>query len=620
MITKFTSNSNNFKKDLSNYKFTYVEQNNWITERTKAKYTYPIDLVLTPEEIVALKGLTQLNSTNRNSLINGTFEALGEVHEAVLEIEVFIGNKLQAQILYGLEEFPNFEKELSQLPLEVFDLTESIYNHAANIVTQSWPNVNYNFPKISTERVETDNEQWQFFEGFINNFRNNAFVTNDYDIENDLQLNKNIIQPMPYVMHIIKKGFEDAGYTLEGEILNDPEFTKMCEYNLADYYQAFNSWSDILTLSSNEHSYVTPNGTGTFLKTFTFTEPGRYKIAGNITYRSKFGNGDDHYSFGIKVDETVIYSFFNNVEYQFSEDYMEQTDIVDVNFNAFGPFTITLQTTQLVYAIENGQFVINPMIADFSLTQLTKFDENGIPEATLIEPTTINLTKSVPDMKFGDYVNAYLKWKNYGLDVNNNTVTINKIRNSIQQDSRKVNLSNFEIQYPEVKTNQGKSYELKFFEFESEGYDYKSIYINNEGASISPYVKKEDTEEIIIDAVPLPIESRNGVVTAFDFLEEETKSKVVYYDGLQNGDNTTQSLDQLLIPTTYETSYKEWFKFLLLSLSYTWIFEAPFEKLSNLRVKSIIYAYKQYHIIETLRRKVTADNSIEHEIETKTLE
>lgn len=619
MTTKFTSNENNLELDLSNYNFTFIEENNLLSQQNKSKYTYPLEFELTPQQIRALKAITHINSTNRNSLINGLFETLGEVHEAVFEIESFSGNRVQGQIRYGYEDFPNFDKELNQLPLEKFDLTNSIYDHAASIVTQNYPQVNYNFPKIITDRLDLSSEQWEHFQGFINNYSSGSFVQNTFDSANNIQYNRNVIQPLPYVLHIIERGFADKGYTLEGEILSDPDFKSMLEYRFSDFYSSFNTQSLLITLNSNEY-HTLDGAKGIYEKIIPNNTPGRYKLAGNHIFRTSRGYGVIVATVVILAGNDVVY-LNTSTSHLFNNSYKETPVFVDFNFDQYADFDLKILVSQLGFGVinENDIFEEAP-ISDFTLSQLTKFDSQGNPQATLITPTSINLSKCVPDMKFGDYVTAYLNWKNYGIDVSGNTVTINKVKNLVNNTNNYVSLEDFEVLDPPIKTNQSKSFELKFFEFDSSDYNYKSVLINNEGYSIAPYKKPDDCKEIIINAVPLPISTKDGVITAFDFIDDSSKSKAVFYDGLQATENTTKTLNQLLIPSVYVSEHEGWLDFLLSSLSFSWNFQSSFEKLSKLKVKSIIYAYKQYHVIKTLRRKVIDDVTLEYEIESETLE
>ena len=276
--------------DLSNYPFTLIEENNWVSDKVQSKYTYPVEFDLTPEQNVALKNITDFNLVSYESLLEAEFYVMGEVHEAIFEIEKHIGMRITGQIRYGLEEFPNYDKPLSELPLENFELGSSIFDYAETIINQTWPAVNFNFPQVITDKIDTDTEQWEFFEGIINNYVSGDFLINEYDSGSDTQINRNIIQPLPYLLHILEKGFEDAGFILAGEILNDPEFKSATIYALSEFYTSFNTESATFQKHSDEYDSLVPNTqSGLYSMTIPLTEPGRYKIAGNIIVRAKRG-------------------------------------------------------------------------------------------------------------------------------------------------------------------------------------------------------------------------------------------------------------------------------------------------------------------------------------------
>jgi hypothetical protein len=47
-------------------------------------------------------------------------------------------------------------------------------------------------------------------------------LTNTLDLQSNIDSIR-IMQPLPYLMHIIKTGVNDAGFTLAGDILTDAD-------------------------------------------------------------------------------------------------------------------------------------------------------------------------------------------------------------------------------------------------------------------------------------------------------------------------------------------------------------------------------------------------------------
>jgi len=603
--------------DLSNYEFTFIEENNWLKDNTISKFTYPVEIELTNEQDIALSSISEQNLSEYNTLLNAKFYVFGEEHDAVFEIERCIGRRLTGQVRYGLEEFPNFNKRLSELPLQNFNLTQSIYVHAKAIISQTWPAVNYNFPQVFTDKFNTSDEQWQFFEGIVNNYKDGDFIVNTFDDVDNLQINKNIIQPLPYLLHILTKGLQDAGFTLAGEILEDTYYKKATIYALNEFYTKFTTQSDVIQMKSNEFDSATLGNNSIFEKQITLPEPGRYKIAGNVYVRAK---GIRASSLARAIFKYTNQTVWSGTSFGFFGLYKEEFFSVDFNIDYTGSEgNLEFLSEQLNYSIVNGETIDDALLLDITATQLAKYDNNGNLVSTLVEPTAIDLRKSVPDMSFGDFFTAVLKKQNYGYDIEGSVITVNKKKVENVSTTNSISLLDFEVQYPERNFNRGKTFILKTFDFQSEEYQAQQIFINNSGYIINNFEKNDDTEEIVINAIELPLKI-NGVSTAHGFLDDNTKVQMVLYGGLANSLNLAEDPTPISLLNNYLNDYQSWFQFLLTSQNINWFFETSYEKLADLKIRSIIYAYRQYHVIRKLTRKtyMTQKNGIQLEVEIET--
>lgn len=598
--------------DLSTYEFSMIEENNWINDKVVSKYTYPIDIDLTPEQIVALNNITEANLVTYDTVLEGNFYVMGLEHECVFEIELIVGKRLIGQIRYGFEDFPNFDKQLSELPLEVIDLIIPIFAYAKTIITQTWPEVTHNFPQVITDKFDTDSEQWGYFEGIVNNYVAGDFLINEYDGVDDVQVNRNIMQPLPYLMHVLKKGFEDAGYSLAGEILDDPEFKTATIYALSEFYYSFSSETQEVQIRLNEPA---PGLTYRYEKTIVFPEPGRYKIAGNNYLRKK----EMFFSFAeFKLGGKTIWKY--NYTKKRYKDYKELYVSIDFNVDFTGTqgplefYCLSYNKQQL-----NGEEILDALLLDITITQLSAYDATGKLVPTLVVPFQINLPKCVPKMTFGEFTNAIARWKNYGIIVRDKVVTMDKKVAQLQDEDTVMDLTLFEAKEPERNFNQAKTFTLGFFDFDNKEYALPSIFIDKDGYKLSPYVKKPDTVEIVINGIPLPLKQKGEVLTAHGFLDDDSKLLLVLYDGLTSGLNVAKNPEELSIVNVYLTSHQDWFKFLLNSIRTVWSFATQYEKIYQLKVSDIIYAYRQYHIIRRLTRKNTKLQIIETEIELESL-
>lgn len=616
MITKVIHSS--FELDLSNIEITHVEENNWLNDEIRAKYTFPITINLTPDQIVSLKNINELNLATRTTLFDIEYYTMGEYHEALMEIKSLIGKEAEIEISYGLEEFPNFSKPLSQLPLERIELEQSIYTYAETIITQTYPDVNFNFPQVITDKFETDSEQWLYFEGIINNYESGDFLENEYDAINDEQVNRNIMQPLPYLLHILVKAFESAGYTLEGEILEDTYFKKATIYALSEFYTSFNTNQATEALSTTEYDSI--NVTKAYYnKAISFSEPGRYKIAGNVYLRAfgRFNEAVGRFTYAGQE----IWSAGFIIQVFALQDYREDLVSVDFNIDYTGSEgDLIFDGFNLFYAIVGNEIEWDASILDLTITQLAKFDNNGNLVPTLITPDVIDLKQCVPEMNVGPFVNAFAKWHNYGIDVSGNIVTMNKLKSQIDATDDVLDLQPFEVEFPKCEFNQGKVFTLGFFDVESDEHSFHKILIDASGYQLSPFSKPDDSVDITIDALPLPLKQKNGILTAHGFLDDNSKPQVVLYDGLTNSLNLANDPSPLSIINSYLNEHKAWFDFLLNTTNFIWSFGTYFENMLSLKIKSKIYAYGQYHLIKRLTRKTLNDNTVEVEIETSSLQ
>ena len=606
----------NFQFNLIDTSFSMVEENNWFSSKTLTKYTYPVTLTLTDSQIAELNFITEHYVSNRITVFNVVFFVLEKEFEAKFEIEEIIGKKITGQVRYGLEEFPNFELKLAQLELHNFELVgETIYEHAASIISQVYPNVDYNFVQVHTEQINKDSDQWAEFEGRINNYDGTDFIENSYDIDEDKQYNRNILQPMPYLLYVLKKGFEKAGYTLSGDILNDPEFKKATIYHLSEYYKTINdSEKQEFTVTSDQYTSINSIGNGLYEEEIIISDPGRYLISGNLFIRC--------HDVIFATAKAALY--FNNerigywsTKYPNKEKFVLLEEVVEI-LPGQSNLVLRLNSEQKTYNEVGGTIINDATILDVTISQLNAYDANGDVIPTLVLPNEINLKECVPDMTFGKLFETVRLWKNYEANFTDDEVIMKKIMPQLGT-TPVVDLSTKEIKNPKIETNQGNQYELKFQDINSDEYELQSVLVDANGIVQSPYTKEEDAEEILIDAIPLPLKFENGVRTADGFLDDKSKLQLVLYNGLIGGKNLAIDPTNLLMPKVYENDYADWIDFLLNTMNYRWTFNTNSVEISPLNVRSTIYAYGLFHCVKKYTHKHLGRGVLSTEIITASL-
>ena len=604
MISRFTHPK--FQIDFRGKELSVVEENHWFNDQFFTKYSFPFDFEVNDELDEALEAIRNIHATSSKKRFEGYLQIFGEEKEAVLTIENIEGTKATGKFRYGFEELPNFDKNLSALPLEEFDLTGSIQSYALGIIDKTYPEVNFNFPQVITNVIDTESKQWQYFEGALNNYSGGSFLLNEYDSANDEQINRNIMQPFPYVLYVLKKAFEDAGFDLAGDILTDPEFKKAVIVMFSDFYSTSSSENQEFLQNTSDYTQVVNRDrilasgsvqVGNYDHTVQILEPGRYKVAGNAILRVDGTEANARLS--INGESIWSASFINYYDYR--EKFYTIDRFFEIGVNE-GSADLHYQGINLAYSVVDQNHDPDAMILDVTITKVAGFDNNGVLVPTLVSPNKINLKKCVPDMTVGDLIKKIKNWKNYDLDVNEKVVVMNKIDKAMKE-GEVISLEDYEIKNPLRKFYQDKNFILKFQDIDSDEVEFESLYIDSNGTKTSSFRKDENTSEIVIDAYPLPMKQKGTVETAYLFQDNKSQLGLALYDGLTNSLNRCLNPYNLLIPAVYENDYKEWIDFRINAEGVEWTFICGPELAASLKKNSRIYAYKRLYIAERISKK-----------------
>lgn len=617
-----------FELDLSNYKVSVVRENQWFSDQFFTKFSFPFDIDLTDELDALLGFISRYNSTDVNTIIECKYYHNNEVEDAILEIEQH-QEKLSCVLYFGYDQLPNFDKKLSELPLDKFELPEgvSIYQHAETIITQSWPDVNYNFPQIHTDKIDPDSDDvWFAFEKIINNYKDGAFLINEVvpgvGGADDEIYNRNIMQPLPYELHVLKKGFEDIGLSLSGDILNDTRFQKKLIFADVDYATTVTQESiTILKMSQDniETGTITENLFGGGTRTYSFNRylitqpidnPGRYRIIGKVVL------------FSI-INETVYLriKYRNQIIWQHSYSASINQPKVVKGVNVVFDTLVDLNPNEIV--IESWQRAVNDnqIIVDLDINPVRLHDAEGNPIPSIINKNEIDLTKAVPDITFGDKIREIKNWFNYDLEIQGNLAIMNRVQNKLVVDSSNaLDLTEYEVKRPLRKFPKGISFLLKFQDVDSKDYTFLPVFQNANGFVNSSFVTNEKTNTIEINALPLPLLVRNGVQTAHAFEQNNAKAYYVLYDGLTDSLNLAKNPEEILLPAVHLQDWKQWFDFRINAQEFTWPLKMLSWQFQKIKTKTIIYAYKKYHLIKIINDTEYKPGEFEVELETVSFE
>lgn len=606
-----------FEIDLSVLQITDTAENPWFNGNYFSKYSYPFNLPLTDELDIALGHLSNFNSADSKTLFEGVY-VHGEVMEkAILEIEE-CEQELSATIRYGLDDFPNFKKKLAELQLIRMDVPD-IYTHAAGVIAQAWPAVNYNFPQVHTDKIEPeDNEVWFAFEKIINNYKNGAFLVNDVDTETGTTFNRNIMQPLPYLLYLLKAGVEDAGYTLHGDLLEHPTLKKVLVYADVEYFQNISQESLTFLLLAEDYDSATDEKTHVegqqyrlrMAREVAIAQPGKYRIQGSFRLRRIVLGLPTRFRIyyrNTKIYE-VIYSFPFDAASFFDYDFDFEFETVADGNDDFLLFSITTG-----YNEANADDIL--VNADINPVYL--FNESGQVIPSILNPNKIVLNRAVPDIEFGSLFKFVLDLFKFNLDIIDRQVWVNSVANEMA--SRPViDLSGFEVKFPKRPFSRGNSFLLRYQDPGTEDYTFAEVFQDASGTATTGFVKDDEkTTETEINALPLPLLFRNNVQTVHAFSEDAGKPYLVLYDGLSNNLNLAKDPAELQIPYIHERHHYNWNLARINGTSVTWTFLAYEEQIRGLNHKSRVHAYRRLHQVKALQKTQVSPGLYEVEIQTE---
>jgi hypothetical protein len=602
-----------FELDLSTFKLTDVQQNSWFADGFFTQYSFPFEIDLVQDLDIATDFISLYNSLP-TTFFKCKYVHNDEIQDCEFEITE-IGEKLSCTITYGFEQLPSFEKKLSELSLQTFDLPAqtSIYQHANSVISQTWPAVNYNFPAVHTDKYDTSSDIWADFKKTINNRQNGVFLENVYNtIDNDSE-NVNIMQPLPYWLHILERGFADAGYGFAGDILQDARIKKATLFGNVDYFKNFKTeLTDVyeLDIDNVEAVDLVPSGTSSwfvnnFYEKVTINRAGAFRIIGyyNINWVPNTVT-----NFFLKVNGVTVIS---NIKQGLNSNSDET-----INFNQIFNFSNNVNTIEVIsrQLEEPGR----SQMCGFDINPVSAVDNNGNILPSVYNENKIQLKKAVPDITFVDFVKVIKNWFNYDIDIVDKIVYMNRIDGNINHDNA-IDMQHQEVKTPRRKFRQGSSFLLKFADVDGSQYVYDKVFQDKTRIATTGYITNDKTNTIEINGLPLPKLNRNDLDSAFCFENNDSKVYLVPYNGLINNKNISIEPADYLLPVVHLAYWEKWFRFRINSVGYFWAIKAFEKQILGLKVKSKIYAFGNTHIIKSIQRQEILPELYNIEIETESL-
>lgn len=612
----------NFKLDITPFNVTLSEINQWFKDDIETEISLPFDIYLDAEMVKNTNFSTHYNANKNQTIFTGMLDKDGVLIDAVLKFQEIIGKKISSVLIIGQDTFPSFNKKLSELPLETKPVTNLIED-ANTVIKKGYPDTNYNFGSVHTDKYDGTSDGFKGFEGTINKYKG-EFVKNQLDLDSNIDLIKNIMQPLPYLMHVVNAGITEAGYTLEGDITSDPDLNKALVFKDADYYLQTTKEEIPLAYKNNEYDSLAYIDLGfqyvNFSKEIVIEKKGDYILFGTIasleyTSRSNpaWANKRKRCSSRsisiVKISggvSTVLSGYslgrddysVNNLVREIKVDSYD----IDHSFKAGDILRITKTEPKRDYIpSETPDY---PEAISLKLIPVRYRNPDGTPIISVLNLNEIDLSRCVPDMTFRELITILKNAKNYSFEPEGKVIRMNRIESKLDR-SQAVDLSEFDIDEPRRTLHEDRLFELTYTDGKSnEKYKYDSVLVSSSGAVVNNYATKENISSIKIDMLPLPVITRDGISSAFSFEEQSAKLRLVFMNPVpEGGAPVTFWNEKMTIPSLYVDEYKDWLDFRIKSVGWNWDFLIPVEKFRTITAQTLVYAYKNYHIFSEIEKE-----------------
>lgn len=587
----FYGENPDFVLNLTNTKITLVEENPLFFNYFVRNYTWPFSKEIDDETSRKLGFLDLENSTNYKTKFYGKLQIDDSFDEAFLLISNHKGNVIEGTIYYGKASFALLDKQLSSLPFPIVSTSTNLITHAKEIIEKQYPEVGYNFPMVLNDKFK-ETTKYEKFEGVINQYKNGNFVTNSNQTENGetVAYNRNIMVPFPYLMEILKVGFDSENMIMRGSFVTDRVNEKLLVYTdkyLEKFYSGLPEGFQFTTINE-----VWQNGvvSADYYRTYSISQTGSYNVHLFLNIPSD-----------IRVSEYKV-EHNNEVVYTSTSNSINKNLIINIENND--------DLGNLKFYLKLRKHTNNPSNGIGNIKAFNKIGFSFSDGQLNIFPNSFSLSEIMPDMTFGAFLNKIKNWLNLEITFDKNIATLNYIETKFLEVDFKDETS-FEIEKPKRSFNQNKLYKL------STGNDI--IYISSDGIVNSTDGYRD--EDVIKVPMGIHIMNIEGLDTLFTAKKRGSEQlKFFLYDGLQN--NLPVAVQDVFLRNyslseVYNRYWIKWLQFRLNSELFKDKF--PIHILEKFNINSGRFKYNKKHIYKKLRKRRILENYWETEVESESL-
>lgn len=585
-------------------------------------WSYPYEDYMTDEFKREFHDYSVLNKGKLKKKEAGQLYIEGKVYDATLEIISSDTNLVRKQIDFGYQKLNFTDFNIQDLNFGEINVPE-IYDYVDGVLDKTFPEINHCFPRVYNENFVESVNQTDFNKVPLYNDTTNGLVVR---FSQDLSLStQNLIKPYVYLLDVISKGFEKLGYSIDGDILNDRDFRFICLDNEGISYEEFK-------IENYNLYYWGPKPTGQFYSATSEMTLENLNSERKIDLMSKYKltilatctQEDIRSDFKITISyngQTFVYEKFRTSTYEFivyEDSPLKYAVLLNIDLPFFSKKTnIKIK----VEKISNDTF-------RFGITAKLIYNGNSdfkVGDSLRNQLDFMTLSEFVPDVTFSEVLDLLKKY-GYRIVPVGRTVFINKISNTAETKD----FTFAEVEFPEITSNKNEALIIRLSSYDK--LKYGKVTISEEGILINSDKQYGTKEEIIINALPLPIfnydkkiitYNSSGVATTVvepievvkEVEDSGTNLRLIKYRGVFNKKNDGLSLAHFLPENSYLSFFKEKIKYFH-GENIKWSFISDSEEFANLSENDKIFAYKKELEIINLTKTFIGEKMYQIDFET----
>ncbi|KZS41922.1 hypothetical protein AWE51_00300 [Aquimarina aggregata] len=519
--------------DLTDHKITFVEENSLFFDYFVSGYSLPFSILISDELALQLGFVSENNITDYETRYQGVLQQDGSFSPAILVLDEYDGERLSGSFVYGNQTIPLLDTKLSDLPFPVIS-TEDIEVHAKSVIEKGFPEVGYNFPMIIDKEFD-QKTNYENFEGILNKYTGTAYVRNSRVVTGDEEIiyNRNVITPYPYILEILKVGFEHAGLSYAGDFFSDPLNSKLIWDTGIFLEQLFSPLPPSFRFGRAITNVIEGNNVVS-----SFRSVVNINSLGSYTIKAYLNLPDDMFvrEYTISIKGKVVY-----------ESSLQRLDKL---------LTINMEKVEDFGVLELKMIIVryNEVTSIDDVSKYNNFTFWSNDGQLNVFPDSFTLADVMPSMTFSTFLNKLKNWFNLDIDFQYDTVTIDYVEQKFLETTFR-DETHLEAEKYSKKSNKNKGYELKDSQ--------DTIYVDKSGiVKDLSKIKKENIVTINTGVSVMKIENNREVFTARRL--ENSEFRVLLYDGLQNGlPVAVSSIDDqdISLISMYNRLWKNWIRF-----------------------------------------------------------